>query len=62
MEITHELLDTIRGPDGMWPDDPAVPKDLPPLAVTDDPAHVKERHTRRSPPCHCVGPMESKGL
>jgi 2-hydroxychromene-2-carboxylate isomerase len=38
MKITHELLDTIKGPDGTWSNDPAVPTDMPPLPVTDDPA------------------------
>jgi len=37
MKITNELLDSIKGPDGTWPEDPAVPKDMPPLPVTDDP-------------------------
>lgn len=34
--ITKEFLESQRGPDGVWPDDPAVP-DLPPLPNTDDP-------------------------
>jgi 2-hydroxychromene-2-carboxylate isomerase len=37
-KLTPELLDSIKGPDGTWPDDPAVPKNMPPLPVTDDPA------------------------
>ena len=33
--VTPEFLDSQKGADGTWPDDPAVPK-LPPLPVTDD--------------------------
>ena len=38
LHITPELLDNIKGPDGTWPSDPAVPENMPPLPVTDDPS------------------------